>query len=175
MLRDRPSRRKRLQTVSHTNLSNIHCRDHSIFSRLSSQFFSILSKPFRLETKAASGIPSSNPNPSNRQKTNQKSPDQHPPHPPNCNNKITMPFGRSKTAANNGIPYDNNVRYVPCGPPTYQPMPGAQPGQPMQQVQPMQAMQPVQAPTEKPKTKKKKALRGLEWCGAICQLLTCGG
>ena len=72
MLRDRPSRRKRLQTVSHTNLSNIHCRDHSIFSRLSSQFFSILSKPFRLETKAASGIPSSNPNPSNRQKTNQK-------------------------------------------------------------------------------------------------------
>ena len=85
-----------------------------------------------------------------------------------------MPFGRSNPAANNGIPYDNNVRYVPCGPPTYQPMPGGQPGQPMQQVQPMQAMQPVQAPT-KPKTKKKKALRGLEWCGAICQLLTCGG
>jgi hypothetical protein len=48
-----------------------------------------------------------------------------------------MGCGGSKDARN-----DNNVRYVPCGPPIYQPMPGGQPGQPMQQVQPMQPVQP---------------------------------
>jgi hypothetical protein len=75
-----------------------------------------------------------------------------------------MGCGGSKEARNH-----NNVRYVPCGPPTYQPMPGGQPGQPMQQVQPVQQVQPMQQvqPVQPERKKRSRLTQFGMACGAL--------